>query len=116
MTDINTNTKLFDIPNTKLVLDLSQFINPTLNLEETASLMQTSIETVLYYSKRKKELPYVSIGKGDMVFLRSDVLRFLEHKKTNFVCEWCVQSNVIKSLYSAMSRGFFIPTYLRQFG
>lgn len=51
----------------------------TFSLEEAAAYLKTPVETVEYYSKRKKQLGHVNLG-GTLVFRKKDLDDFLERK------------------------------------
>lgn len=57
----------------------------TYSTEEAADFLKTTPETVLYYSKREKQLSHVNLG-GTLVFRKKDLEEFLERKlKKGFV-------------------------------
>ena len=57
----------------------------TFSVEEAAEYLKTTPESVIYYSKRQKQLSYVNLG-GSLVFRRVDLEEFLEKKlKKGFV-------------------------------
>lgn len=66
----------------KMIEDLNK---QTFSLEEAATFLKTSAETVEYYSKRQKQLSHINLG-GTLVFRRKDLEEFLEKKvKKGFV-------------------------------
>ena len=57
----------------------------TFSVAEAAEYLKTTAESVIYYSKRQKQLSYVNLG-GSLVFRRVDLEEFLEKKlKKGFV-------------------------------
>jgi excisionase family DNA binding protein len=53
----------------------------TFSVEEAAEYLKIPVKSVIYYSKRKGELSYIPLGKGVLVFKKSDLDEFLEKKK-----------------------------------
>ncbi|MEI6079837.1 MAG: helix-turn-helix domain-containing protein [bacterium] len=77
-------SKFFD----NLITSVAQAHKTTFSLEEAAEYLHISVESVLYYSKRTRELSYVPLGKGEIVFRKVDLDEFLEKKlKRGFIPE-----------------------------
>lgn len=51
----------------------------TYSIEEAASYLKTTVETVEYYGKRQKQLSHINLG-GTLVFRKKDLDEFLEKK------------------------------------
>ncbi len=52
----------------------------TFSLKEASTYLKISIESVLYYARRKRELSYSAIGKH-LVFSKIDLDEFIEQKR-----------------------------------
>ena len=83
---IMTNTQKDDTMATQLSLfenlikNVVQAQKTTFSLEEAAAYLQISVKSVLYYSKRIRELAFVPLGKN-LVFLKADLDAFLAMKR-----------------------------------
>ena len=64
-----------------LISSVLQAQKTTFSLEEAAEYLKISVKSVLYYSKRMRELSFVPLGKGILVFLKSDLDDFLTTKR-----------------------------------
>ena len=64
-----------------LITNLVQAQKTTFSLEEAAAYLHIPVESVVYYSKRLRELSFASLGKGILVFLKSDLDDFLKTKR-----------------------------------
>lgn len=60
----------------KVIEDLNK---QTFSLEEAATYLKTTPETVEYYSKRQKQLGHINLG-GTLIYRRKDLEEFLEKK------------------------------------
>jgi hypothetical protein len=60
---------------------ISSMAKTTYSLEEAAAYLKIPVSSVEYYAKRKRELSYVLLGKGILVFLKSDLDDFLKNKR-----------------------------------
>ena len=76
ITDVNY-TQVFQ----NLISSVVQAQKTTFSLEEAAAYLHIPIESILYYSKRIRELSFVPLGKGNLVFLKSDLDDFLTTKR-----------------------------------
>ena len=63
------------------ISNVAQAQKTTFSLEEAAAYLHIPVESVVYYSKRIRELSFVSLGKGILVFLKSDLDDFLKTKR-----------------------------------
>lgn len=63
----------------KLGTVIEKLNKETYSLEEAALYLKTTVETVEYYSKRKKQLSHVCLS-GSLVFRKKDLDEFLEKK------------------------------------
>ena len=64
-----------------LIESVVQAQKTTFTLKEAAAYLKIPEESVLYYSKRLRELSYVLLSKGILVFLKSDLDNFLNSKR-----------------------------------
>ena len=55
----------------------------TYSLEQASAYLHISVEAVKYYSTRVRELSYVPLSKGIIVFLKIDLDEFLQKKKVH---------------------------------
>ena len=83
--DCSCNPRITDVDYTQLFLNfianVAQAQKTTFSLEEAAAYLHIPVESVVYYSKRIRELSFVSLGKGILVFLKSDLDDFLKTKR-----------------------------------
>jgi len=64
-----------------LIKSVVQAQKTTFSLEEAAEYLHIPVESVEYYSKRIRELSFVPLGKGILVFLKSDLDDFLTTRR-----------------------------------
>jgi len=81
-TDVNCANQIFGNKGTvsPLISSVNGVNKETFSLEEAANYLHIEMKSVEYYSKRKRELSYVPLGKGELVFRKSDLDEFLEKK------------------------------------
>jgi len=52
--------------------------SPFLGMEAAASFLCMTEESLRYYAERQRLLPYHVLGKGNWVFKREDLVKFIE--------------------------------------